>query len=164
MALPLRYSDLHRLALAAFIALGLSYHGTKKKSLSMSGAIAAVFVGFTSFACSYRFGMILILFYYVSSKLTKVREDIKAKLEDDYAEGGQRNWIQVFANSILATIVCLIYIVSFGDDSYINFAGATSGESAFSSQLLCVYVAHYACAAGDTWYSRSLIFFLSSIA
>lgn len=145
-------SDLTRLVLAALISLGLSYHGIKKKSLSASGAIAAVFVGFTSFACSYRFGIILILFYYVSSKLTKVREDIKAKLEDDYAMGGQRNWIQVFANSILATSVCIAYCYYFGSDSNIDFSDVSDLNAVLRSKLLCMYVAHYACAAGDTWY------------
>lgn len=143
--------DLTRPALATLIALGLSYHGIRKKSLNISGAVAAIFVGFITFVCSYRFGLILILFYYVSSKLTKVREDIKSKLEDDYSIGGQRNWIQVFANSILATLICLVYYYYIGEDSYIDFSNDPLSNSTFRSKLLCVYVAHYACATGDTW-------------
>jgi uncharacterized membrane protein len=65
-----------------FIHLDLCIH----KSLYI-GAISALLVGFGSFAVSYRFGVILILFYYSSSKLTKVKEDIKAKLEDGYVIG-----------------------------------------------------------------------------
>jgi hypothetical protein len=60
-----------RVALAALIAVVLARHGLRKKSLSASGARAAFAVGFTSFAMSYRFGVILIAFYYSSSRLTK---------------------------------------------------------------------------------------------
>jgi len=149
MSSSFHHSEFVRMGLAAIIAVCLSYHGIKKKSLSTSGALSAVSVGFISFACSYRFGVTLILFYYVSSKLTKVREDVKATLEDDYAVGGQRNWIQVYANSILATIICLSYYYYIGNDSYIDFS--KDSISTFRSKLLCAYVAHYACAAGDTW-------------
>jgi uncharacterized membrane protein len=60
-----------RVALAAVIAVVLARHGLRKKSLSPSGARAAFAVGFTSFAMSYRFGVVLIAFYYSSSRLTK---------------------------------------------------------------------------------------------
>eukprot|EP01035_Chromulina_nebulosa_P022643 gene22643-29317_t len=119
-----------------------------RKSLNLSGSIAAFLVGFISFSASYRFGLILILFYYTSSKLTKIKEDIKAKLEDDYSIGGQRNWIQVLANSFLATLVALIYYITYGEDHRINF---NNNYERFGSYLWCMYVAHYACAAADTW-------------
>ena len=54
-----------------------------KEELDLSGACAAVCVGFVSFAVSYRMGTILIVFYYTGSKITKVREDIKERLEAD---------------------------------------------------------------------------------
>ena len=63
-----------RILVGFLIACGLSWHGLRKKSLSISGAVAAFLVGFLSFGASYRFGAILILFYYTSSKLTKVNE------------------------------------------------------------------------------------------
>lgn len=151
-----------RCILALIISGGLALHGLKKKSLDISGAIGAVLVGFFSIASSYRFGAILIVCYYTSSKLTKIREDVKAKIESDYQLGGQRNIIQVFANSIIATIVCLIYYFYFGEDSdpsfvcsaNFGFSSTTFWTSNFSGILWCLYVAHYACATADTWASE----------
>lgn len=108
--------------------------------------------------------MTLILFYYTSSKLTKLKEEVKSRLEADYAVGGQRNYIQVFANSILATIVALIYMIYCGEDRKIEFISSDSLVSVFnlvtvdkqilSSYLSCIYIAHYACATADTWASE----------
>ena len=140
-----------RIGLATLISLGLSYHGLKKKSLDLSGALAALIVGFISFATSYQYGMTLILFYYVSSKLTKMKEDIKKKLEDHFLTGGQRNYLQVFANSILATIICIISLINYrNESSLINFDDGSYQYSILQS----IYVAHYACACGDTWASE----------
>jgi uncharacterized membrane protein len=73
-----------RMALGLALATYLACHGLKRNSLSTTGAIAAFFVGFISFLTSYRFGLVLILFYYTSSKLTKVDEKKKSSLEDDF--------------------------------------------------------------------------------
>jgi hypothetical protein len=43
-----------RFFLALLLALGLAVHGLKKNSLSPSGCLAAIFVGLTTFAVSYR--------------------------------------------------------------------------------------------------------------
>lgn len=143
-----------RLILALLLSLGLAFHGYKKKSLDISGCIAAVIVGFISFATSYRYGLILILFYYTSSKLTKVKEDVKAKLESNYMLGGQRNWVQVFANSILATIIGLIYMIYIGEEIHISYNKHDTSKSLLSSFLSTMYVAHYSCASADTWASE----------
>ena len=143
-----------RLLLALLISLGLAGHGYKKKSLDISGCFAAIFVGFISFATSYRYGLILILFYYTSSKLTKVKEDVKAKLESNYMIGGQRNWIQVFANSILATIIGLLYMIYIGEEIHILYNKNDISKSMLGSYLSTLYVAHYSCASADTWASE----------
>jgi uncharacterized protein (TIGR00297 family) len=139
-----------RLILALVIALALARHGLKRNSLNTSGAIAAILVGFISFAVSYRFGLILILFYYSSSKFTKLSETTKAKLEDGYKAGGQRNYIQVFANSVIATAFALVYWYFCGEDAHIDFRDSTS----VGPMLWILYVSHYACANADTWASE----------
>jgi len=168
-----------RMLWAVVISLALAFHGKRKKSLSNSGALAAIFVGFVSFATSYRFGTMLILFYYTGSKFTKIKEEIKARLEDGHLKGGQRNYVHVFANSIAATVVAVTFYVCVGEDVGVNFGGSKSGSSSSSdvtdlitlgiagvtgtfqiskhllaSHLSCMYCAHYACAAGDTWASE----------
>lgn len=159
-----------RILVALALALALSVHGIKKKSLDLSGSVAACLVGFISLAVSYRFGLLLLLFYYSSSKLTKLKEDVKAKLEDDYAVGGQRNYIQVLANSLLSTAVALLFFAYIGEDQNLFFpttAVTTNSSSVvdlfgylrlhkdfFASQLTCMYIAHFATANGDTWASE----------
>merc|ERR1712070_1260803 len=103
------------------LALKLSTHGLKKKSLDVTGSMAAFFVGFFSLASSYRFGMLLITFYYSSSKLTKLKEDKKKRLEDDYKEGGQRNYLQVLTNSVLGTLVAVTFSYVMGEDRFLDF-------------------------------------------
>ncbi len=155
-----------RQVIAVGIAFGLSYHGLSKKSLNMSGSVAAVFVGYTAFACSYRFGLLLILFYYSSSKLTKWKQDYKAKIEEDYAVGGQRNWMQVFASSLLATFVCIGFYLLCGEDQHISFGepygnvnnvellGFSVNRGVLASYLWVIYIAHYCTANADTWASE----------
>ena len=141
-----------RWAVAFVIATILSLHGYKRKSLDWTGCLAAFFVGLTSLGTSYRFGALLLLFYYSSSKLTKLKEEVKSKYEEDYLLGGQRNWIQVFANSILAICLCLYYYIHLGEDHNVNFAG--SSRDFHAAQISCMIVAHFACANGDTWASE----------
>jgi uncharacterized protein (TIGR00297 family) len=140
-----------RIIVAVALSVLLSLHGYSKKSLDLSGAVAAFFVGVISLGSSYRFGILLLLFYYSSSKLTKLKEDIKAKLEDEYLAGGQRSFVQVFASSLFAVIVCALYVIYCGEDRNIDFSDPSV---MLSNQFACLIVAHYACANGDTWASE----------
>lgn len=152
-----------RYLLATVLSIGFAAHGLKKKSLSLSGSAAAIIVGFSSFAVSYRMGLILILFYYTSSKLTKVQEKVKAKLEDDYLHGGQRTAVQVLANSVLATVVAFIFSLYCGEDAaltlkpsgmLVSLYGYAADVDTLRTYLSCLYIAHYACATADTWASE----------
>ena len=152
---PWNYRDYHpsmiatRAIVATALATLLAYHGHRKKSLSKSGAAAAFAVGFFSFLASYRFGVTLILFYQSSSSLTKYKSEIKKKIESDFKEGGQRDYVQVLSCSILATILALVYMVMEGEDAPVDFTGHQR-----RSFLLCAYLGHYACCNGDTWASE----------
>ena len=144
-----------RASIAFTLAALLAFHGLKKKSLDQTGAAAAFFVGFVAFAVSYRMGMILILFYLSSSRLTKLKEDVKRKLEDDYKISGQRNYLQVLTNSALATVTAILYYYYCGEDSHPNFASPVeNGKMRMECMLWSMYIAHYACANGDTWASE----------
>jgi uncharacterized membrane protein len=158
-----------RFILASIISSAMAFNGYKKRSLNKSGCAAAVIVGFIALSASYRFGVILILFYYSSSTLTKYKSQEKVKIEEDHAVGGNRNYLQVFANSILATMVALVYYWVCGEDENVNFSSSLSSSSDVHIELLFVsniskelfgslcwsmYVAHYATANGDTWASE----------
>ncbi|KAI9635419.1 integral membrane protein DUF92-domain-containing protein [Dioszegia hungarica] len=98
---------------AALIATGLSLHGYRKGSLSGSGAIAAWVVGYGHLANPLKvFGVTMIVFYLVGSRATKVKADVKARLEDgpDPAKpGGNRDALQVLSSSLPSLLAALLY-------------------------------------------------------
>lgn len=124
-------------------------YGLAKKSLSRSGAAAAAVVGTLTFLSGPRFGLTLILFFLSSSRLTKMNAARKRAIDSEYREGGQRTWVQVLSNSIVATGICLYHFVHFGDAEVFDYARrplATSLEAAF--------LGYYCCCNGDTWASE----------
>ena len=76
--------DAIRVLVGIALSAALAIHGYRKRSLSGSGSAAAFVVGFVHFAVSLQFGLILILFYYTSSFLTKLKQDRKQRLEAHY--------------------------------------------------------------------------------
>ncbi|OCF37543.1 hypothetical protein I316_00669 [Kwoniella heveanensis BCC8398] len=98
---------------AALIATTLGLHGYRKGSLSLSGAIAAFLVGYGHLANPAKvFGVTMIGMYLLGSRATKVKVDVKAKLEDGpdpLKPSGNRNWIQVLSNSLPGLLAALAY-------------------------------------------------------
>lgn len=76
-----------RFGCALGLSLLISLYGWKKRSLSLSGAVAAVVVGFVLTAASACFSVTLLVFFFTSSRLTKWRGKEKRKLEEDFKEG-----------------------------------------------------------------------------
>ena len=75
-------------ALAALIAA----RAVRRRSLDASGGAAGFAVMALHLACGYRYGALLLAFFFTSSKVTKIGEDRKRRVEEDFKEGGQRNW------------------------------------------------------------------------
>ncbi|KAL7694424.1 hypothetical protein Plhal304r1_c001g0000121 [Plasmopara halstedii] len=139
-----------RVLIAAFLAGSLGHRGLKKQSLDVSGAVAACFVGFFTLASGYRFGLLLLGFYFSGSKLTKVRATVKKQLDANYKTGGQRSARQVLACSLLATSISVYSVACYGDDDKpIDFMRAPG-----HSYLLASFIGHYACCTADTWASE----------
>lgn len=118
-----------------FLATALSLHGLKKKKLSPSGAAAAFTVGFLSFASSKKSGIILIMFYYLGSKATKVGAKKKELLDISTTQSSVRGAEQVFCCSLLATICAVLSTFVFPTHSV---------------ELWHAQVAHYSCCLADT--------------
>lgn len=92
----------------------------------------------------------LLVFFFTSSKLTKVGEEKKKKVDADFKEGGQRNWIQVLSNSGIATLLVLIaWKLTGSQDICLD-----SNESREMTCLIGGIIGHYSCCNGDTWSSE----------
>jgi uncharacterized protein (TIGR00297 family) len=97
-------------------------------------------------------GIVLIAFYVSSSKLTRFRQNIKLKLDENCKIGGQRSARQVFACSLVGSILALFYWIQFPEQiekDEINFIKAP--EKSF---LIACFIGHYACCTADTWASE----------
>lgn len=139
-----------RAAFAILSSLILVQHGVKKKSLDLTGAVASIFVGFILTFSNLCFFASCAMFFLTSSKLTRFKSEVKEKLEDDFKKGGQRNWIQVFCNGGVPTILALLYMTDVGIGEHaIDYA-----KDYTSSVLSTAILGSFACSCGDTWASE----------
>ncbi|OGM41609.1 DUF92 domain protein [Aspergillus bombycis] len=97
---------------------------------------------------------LLAVFYFGGTKATKVKHDIKAQLtlSATGSEGGegQRNHVQVLANSVVATVLILLHTYVLSESSAECFE---NGRSA-ADLLIVGIVANYASVAADTFSSE----------
>ncbi|KAK7292094.1 hypothetical protein RIF29_07781 [Crotalaria pallida] len=139
-----------QLLVAVFVSFLIAFRAHKRKSLSTSGAVAGFIVMALHIFVGFRFGAMLLTFFLTSSKLTKVGEDKKQKIDPQFKHGGQRNWLQVLANSAIASVLVMtIWVLTKGDDTCLN-----SKESALITFLIGGVIGHYSCCNGDTWSSE----------
>ncbi|KAL6266245.1 hypothetical protein P5V15_003104 [Pogonomyrmex californicus] len=124
--------------------------GLRKKSLDVSGGILGFFIGFVLTLSSFAHLTALITFFITGSKVTKFRSAQKKKIEADFKEGGQRNWIQVLCNGGMATQLALLYLLDVGSgERPIDF-----DKEYRSSWLSIGIIGALACCNGDTWASE----------
>ncbi|KAK9268455.1 hypothetical protein L1049_000206 [Liquidambar formosana] len=137
-------------AIGMLISSLIAIRGYRRKSLDFSGAFVGFVVMSIHFSAGYRFGAMLLVFFFTSSKLTKVGEDKKRRVDAEFKEGGQRNWIQVLSNSGIATVLAVIVWKLAGwQDKCLD-----SKESTLITSLIGGIIGHYCCCNGDTWSSE----------
>ncbi|KAG5314881.1 TMM19 protein, partial [Pseudoatta argentina] len=108
------------------------------------------FMGFILTLSSFAHLMALMAFFVTASKVTKFRTARKKKMEADFKEGGQRNWIQVLCNGGMATQLALLYLLDVGSgERPIDF-----DKEYRSSWLSIGIIGAFACCNGDTWASE----------
>ncbi|XP_011697403.1 PREDICTED: transmembrane protein 19 [Wasmannia auropunctata] len=135
---------------AVVLPLMFAFWGLRRKSLDVSGGILGFFMGFILTLSSFAHMMALIAFFVTGSKVTKFRSTRKKKLEVDFKEGGQRNWIQVLCNGGMATQLALLYLLDAGSgERPIDFV-----KEYRSSWLSIGIIGAFACCNGDTWASE----------
>jgi uncharacterized protein (TIGR00297 family) len=92
--------------LAALVA-GLAW---KLRALDLSGVLAATLLGGSIYAFGGLSWAILLISFFVSSSLLSLAfKARKKKMAADFAKGGRRDWVQVFANGGLALLALALY-------------------------------------------------------
>jgi len=125
--------------------------GHGRRSLSTSGALLALLVGFLLCLAHYSFFLCLLAFFVSSSKATRYRQEVKAAIEGtEFKEGGQRNWLQVLCNGGMAMELSLLYLLDIGSsDLPVDFR-----QHYRASWLGVAVLGAVACCNGDTWASE----------
>jgi len=135
---------------ATAVTVATTSWGHGRSSLSTSGALLALLVGFCLTLAHVSFIVALLVFFISSSKATKFRQDIKKKFDSDFKEGGQRNWLQVLCNGGMATELALLYLLDVGSaDLPVDFR-----HHYRASWLGMGILGALACCNGDTWASE----------
>jgi len=124
--------------------------GHSKKSLSTSGALVALVIGFILGLSHYSFFLCLLAFFTSASKATKFKADVKKTFEMEFKEGGMRNWLQVLCNGGMALELSLLYLLDIGSaDLPVDFR-----HNYRASWLGMAVLGALACCNGDTWASE----------
>lgn len=146
----------------------LSIHNFRKASLQLSGALAALLIGYTTLANPNPiFGTSLVSFYLIGNKATKYKQSLKLTLVDDdhgktndpkhskLSVTGGRDWKQVICNAWLGTICAIGHrflidpmIQDSNSLNSIQFLNRTGSE--LSNLLIWGALAFWSGCSGDT--------------
>src|SRR3569833_1751003 len=123
-----------RIFAGAMLSLVIALVARRARSLSTSGAAAAVVVGTLAVAAGWSWGLLLILYFASSTLLSRIGKAEKERRTADVVEkGGERDAWQVFANGGV-------------------FAGAAVGSLVWPSPAwLALGAGALAASASDTW-------------
>ncbi|CEO97523.1 Transmembrane protein 19 [Plasmodiophora brassicae] len=136
-----------RTLVALTICLILAASSLRNRSLSTSGAAAAILVGTVVILSGNQFALAMMAFFLSSSRITKLGSERKQMIESEFRKGGRRTAIQVFCNSLSAVVVAALHAYWFGIDFNPN-------PPRLSLQMQVFVHAFFACCAGDTWASE----------
>ncbi|WP_308638715.1 DUF92 domain-containing protein [Paenibacillus silvisoli] len=126
-------NDLGRTFVGLFGSLAAAAAAYRLRSLSVSGAVAAVVMGtgFVALGGPFWFGTLLAFF--VSSSVWskyKRRHRGKAAAEAKYAKSGRRDAVQVWANGGLGLVLCAGYAIWPAEAWVYAFAGVMAAVNA----------------------------------
>eukprot|EP00057_Strongylocentrotus_purpuratus_P032372 XP_787408.4 PREDICTED: transmembrane protein 19 [Strongylocentrotus purpuratus] len=139
-----------RWLIAVCLPLYMSMDAIHKKKLDPLGAILAFVMGVIMTLSSYSHFLCLVAFFYTGSKLTRFRASRKEELEEDYKEGGQRTWVQVFTNGGIPALYAAHFILETGfQDHPLDFSNYYN-----TTYIALGVMSGIACCSGDTWASE----------
>ena len=126
------------------ISTVLGIHGYTRRKLTFFGSLCACTVGIITSLCSGPFLLLLLVFYFTGTFLTKYKATVKHKMDYDASIQSTRSVSQVLACSFGGIVMAMCHF--FTDE---NVFQLNSGNV-----FLIGYLAHYAACAGDTWASE----------
>lgn len=115
----------------------MAFVANKGKSLSKSGAIAAVLVGVLIYQGLLTEGLLILgTFFCTSSFWSFYKRKLKKEIEEKYEKGSMRDWVQVLANGGVAALASFLFY--------------------FTKDIIWViaFLTSIASATGDTWSSE----------
>lgn len=131
------------------LAVAVGLRGYSKGSLSASGSIAALFVGWATLASSFRAGLVLLAFFFSSSMLTTLGEEQK-QVDEGHKAGGQRDWRQVACNGAVPAVLAVAAAAMTGGMD----APLRASINPTLTALYGAFLGYFACCTGDTWASE----------
>ncbi|OIW23649.1 hypothetical protein CONLIGDRAFT_637623 [Coniochaeta ligniaria NRRL 30616] len=147
----------------------LCYRAYAKKSLTPGGILAAFLTAVAHAVHPWNLPFVLlVVFFLAGTRATHVKEDVKAKLTvaSKGTSGGEgpRTHVQVFANSLVASILSLLHAYQLHQRKTALLTSATTGGSGDAVGSLCFswggdllvigIIANYAAVAADTFSSE----------
>lgn len=123
--------------LVIFFIVIIAFLANKGKSLSKSGAIAAIIVGSLIYQGLLSEGLLILgTFFCTSSFWSFYKSKLKKDLEEKHEKGSKRDWVQVFANGGVAALSSFLYYLT---NDFI---------------WVIAFLTSLASATGDTWSSE----------
>ncbi len=121
-----------QLIIGFFLAVIIAYLAYRARSLSRSGAYAALLVGTVIFGVGgLNWAILLLTFFITSSGLSRMFKSHKQETNEKYAKGGQRDAGQVFGNGGIATLfAALHYFFPEATWPWLGFAASLAAVNA----------------------------------
>lgn len=131
------------LPLAIAVSATVAVAAWKLRSLSISGAIAAVLVGTIAVRASYGTGIFLVAWFVLATALSKVGKARKStRLRDVVEKSSQRDAWQVFANGGVFAALILVAMMAGSNCDFVSSCGSALSIAAAGA---------LAAAGADTW-------------
>ena len=116
---------IERVAAGVVLAAVIAFAARATRTLSTSGAIAAMIVGAASVASGWSWGTLLLAFFISSSALSRIGIDIKRRRTSTIVEnGGERDAVQVLANGGVFAMAALGAVI-MPSDGWLALAGGS---------------------------------------
>jgi uncharacterized protein (TIGR00297 family) len=115
------------LIIGVFLIIGLAFIAISWRAIDLTGAIAGAIISFAAFvAGSFSWLFMIVIFFGVSSAMTKYRYDYKRKLGSAQEKFGTRSWPNSIANGGVAAIASAGEIVAHSELFAVMFLAAVA--------------------------------------